>query len=37
VRMPSLCPTTVHPVQDYHVAMFLGTVLALIGWRLGRR
>jgi eukaryotic-like serine/threonine-protein kinase len=28
---------TVHPVQDYHVAMFLGTVLALIGWRLGRR
>jgi hypothetical protein len=28
---------TVHPVQDYHVAMFLGTVLALVGWRLGRR
>ncbi|MCU0703578.1 MAG: serine/threonine protein kinase [Fimbriiglobus sp.] len=28
---------TVHPVQDYHVSMFLGTVLSLIGWRLGRR
>ncbi len=28
---------TVHPVQDYHVAMFLGTVLAMVGWRLGRR
>ena len=28
---------TVHPVQDYHVSMFLGTVLAMVGWRLGRR
>jgi hypothetical protein len=28
---------SMHPVQDYHVAMFLGTVLALVGWRLGRR
>ena len=28
---------TVHPVQDYHVSMFLGSVLAIVGWRLGRR
>ena len=28
---------TVEPVRDYHVAMFLGTVLALVGYRLGRR
>jgi hypothetical protein len=28
---------TVEPVRDYHVAMLLGTVLSLIGYRLGRR
>jgi eukaryotic-like serine/threonine-protein kinase len=28
---------TVEPIRDYHVAMFLGTVLALVGYRLGRR
>lgn len=28
---------TVHPVQDYHVSMLLGSVLAIVGWRLGRR
>ncbi len=28
---------TVEPIRDYHVAMMLGTVLALVGFRLGRR
>jgi len=28
---------TVEPVRDYHVAMLLGTVLAFVGYRLGRR
>ena len=28
---------TVEPIRDYHVAMMLGTVLALLGFRLGRR
>jgi len=28
---------TVHPIQDYHVAMMVGTLLALLGYRLGRR
>jgi hypothetical protein len=28
---------TVEPIRDYHVAMLLGTVLALVGYRLGRR
>jgi serine/threonine protein kinase len=28
---------TVEPIQDYHVAMLLGTVLALVGYRFGRR
>jgi serine/threonine protein kinase len=29
--------STVEPVRDYHVAMLLGTVLAFVGYRLGRR
>ena len=28
---------TVEPIRDFHVALFLGTVLALVGYRLGRR
>lgn len=28
---------TVEPVRDYHVSMLLGTVLAFVGYRLGRR
>jgi serine/threonine protein kinase len=28
---------TVQPVQDYHVSLCLGSVLAIVGWRLGRR
>ena len=28
---------TVEPIRDHHVALFLGTVLALVGYRLGRR
>jgi len=28
---------TVEPIQDFHVAMLLGTVLALLGYRCGRR
>jgi hypothetical protein len=28
---------SVEPIQDYHVAMLLGTVLALVGYRCHRR
>jgi hypothetical protein len=28
---------TVEPVQEHHVSLLLGTVLALVGYRLGRR
>jgi hypothetical protein len=28
---------TVEPIRDYHVAMILGTVLCLVGYRFGRR
>lgn len=28
---------TVEPIQDFHVALLLGTVLALVGYRMGRR